>query len=316
MLNKGVVGIGPGPSLRTTSPSPPDRKELGLATDTSELVPAFSPASESGKNKMQDEGEEGEDREGQVIWPVPVDTSVRIGDTTNIEGLVSNQPSSDTTRARLIANVDNFFGLMLPRTTVTHVRGSQQTPAQNQYQKYTLHAPFRFAVEFWGLDALKEKVRLHSHTVWHAGSLWNVYTQVVRKKGGMGVQVGVYLQRQSSVDPLPGVSAPRPPQAVPTSTIVMPIPIPPAPAPASASATSRGRAQSEGGARLSSRSTIWRATTPVSMAPRLSSPSTVSVLAHPASAITSPSSISVIATVNTSGSPGMSEILKKPRKGE
>ena len=312
-MNKGVVGLGPGPSLRTTAPSPPDRKELGLAIDRSELAPAFSSASGSGKNKMRDEGEEGQDGEGQAVWPVPVDTSARIGDPTNIEGLVSNQPSSDTTRARLIANVDNFFGLMPPRTTATHLRGPQQTPDQNQDRKYTRHAPFRFAVEFWGLDVLKERVRLHSHTVWYAGSLWNVYTQAVRKKGGMGVQVGVYLHRQSSVDPLPGVSAPRPPQAVPTSTIVAPIPIvqslmaqsmPPAPAPAIPSATGRGRAQSEGGARLNgSRSTIWRATTPVSMAPRLSSPSTVSVLAHP---ITSPSAISVVATANTSGPSGTS----------
>ena len=315
-MNKGVVRT----SLRATSPSPPDRKELGLAIDPSELTPAFSPASGSGKNKTQDEMEGGEGGEGQVLWPVPVDTSVRIGDPTNIEGLVADQASTDTTRARLITNVDNFFGLMPPRTTATHLRGPQQAPNQSQSQKYTPHAPFRFAVEFWGLDTLKEKVRLHSHTVWYAGSLWNVYTQAVRKKGGTGVQVGVYLHRQSSVDPLPGVSTYRPAQAVPTSTIVTPIPIALSllqSMPPSTDATGRGRAQSEGAARLrGSRSAIWRATTPVSMAPRLSSPSSVSVIGHPASPITSPSSISVVATANMSGSSGMSQILKKTRKGE
>lgn len=324
------------------SPSPSDRKELGLLVDSSDLAAAFSPAVGSGTNKMKDELEEDEDGEGQDLWAVPVDTSLRIGDPTNIDGLFSHQPSSDATRARPTANVDNFFGLMPARSTLGQLRGTSpqqtqtqtqmqmQTADQSQSQRYTPYAPFRFGVEFWGLDTLKEKVRLHSHTVWYAGSLWNVYTQAVRKKGG-GVQVGVYLHRQSSVDSLPGVSAPRQDHhqhQQTNSTIVAPIPIPlssvmfqsPAPAPAHAPAqaqaprsmspstsagasanTGRGRAQSEGGSRLSgSRSMIWRTTTPVLIAPRLSSPSTVSVLAHPTSSITSPSSISVVAT-NPSG---------------
>lgn len=343
-MNKGLVGLGPGSSSRAMSPSPPDRKELGLLIESSDLAAAFSPAVGSGTNKMKDELEEDEDGEGQDLWAVPVDTSLRLGDPTNIDGLFSHQPSSDATRARPTANADNFFGLMPARSTLRQLRGTSpqqtqmqmqmqmQTADQSQSQRYTPYAPFRFAVEFWGLDTLKEKVRLHSHTVWYAGSLWNVYTQAVRKKGG-GVQVGVYLHRQSSVDSLPGVSAPRhdhhdhqqhQPQQPTNSTIVAPIPIPlssvmfqsPAPAPAprpmspstSASAstsanTGRGRAQSEGGSRLSgSRSMIWRTTTPVLIAPRLSSPSTVSVLAHPTSSITSPSSLSVVATATTNPS--------------
>jgi len=325
-MNKGLVGLGPGSSLRTTSPSPPDRKELGVVIQASDLAPAFSPASGSGKNKMKGE-EGGEEGEGQVLWPVPVDTSLRIGDPTNIDELITNQPSSSATKARLTANAENFFGLMPPHTTLTQLRGAAlqqiQTAEQSQSQRYSPHAPFRFGVEFWGLDTLKEKVRLHSHTVWYAGSLWNVYTQAVRKKGGLGVQVGVYLHRQSSVDPLPGVSAPRQEQHQQStnSTIVAPIPIPlssvmfqspPGPRPMSMSTstaasaganTGRGRAQSEGESRLGGR--LWRATTPVSIAPRLSSPSAVSVLAHPStSMITSPSSISVVASANSSGSSG------------
>jgi hypothetical protein len=275
-----------------------------------------------------------------------VDTSLRIGDPTNIDRLFSDQPLSDTTKARPTANAENFFGLMPPRLTLAQLRdhgagtgpAGQQAQTTDQSQKYTPHAPFRFGVEFWGLDTLKEKVRLHSHTVWYAGSLWNVYTQAVRKKGGSGVQVGVYLHRQSSVDSLPGVSAPRQElqqvqqQQSTGSTIVAPIPIPlssvvfqspgpgPGPRPTSTSTitstnagvgvganTGRGRAQSEGGSRLSlsrsrSRSAIWRATTPVSIAPRLSSPSSISVVAHPTSPITSPSSISVVATATTNPS--------------
>ena len=324
-MNKGLVGLGPGSLSRTVSSSPSDRKELGLVIESIDLVDGL------GKGKMKEKPEEGEDGGGQDLWPVPIDTSLRIGDPTNIDGLFSNQPLSDATKTRPTGNAENFFGLMSARTTLRGAgtgTGQQQAQNADQGQKYTPHAPFRFGVEFWGLDTLKEKVRLHSHTVWYAGSLWNVYTQAVRKKGGLGVQVGVYLHRQSSVDPLPGVSAPWQGQQLQhdpstNGTIVAPIPIPlssvmiqsPAPAlgpmgtsrstsaGAGASAnTGRGRAQSEGGSRLSgSRSAIWRTTTPVLIAPRLSSPSTISVVAHPTSRITSPSSISVVATANPSG---------------
>jgi len=71
--------------------------------------------------------------------------------------------------------------------------------------QWSPYPPFRFAVEFWDIESLKEKCRLHSHTIWYAGSLFNVYVQVVRKKG---VQLGVYLHRQSSIDPIPPSSAP------------------------------------------------------------------------------------------------------------
>jgi len=104
------------------SPSPPDGKELGLMIDSSDLGDAFSPASGTGKNKMKDEPEEGEEGEGQDLWPVPIDTSLRIGDPTNIEGLFSHQPSSDATRARPTANAENFFGLLPARTTLTQLR--------------------------------------------------------------------------------------------------------------------------------------------------------------------------------------------------
>ena len=55
------------------------------------------------------------------------------------------------------------------------------------------------------MDILKPSQRLYSKTVWRCGSLWNVYVQVVKKKG---VQLGVYLQRQSFVDSIPPYSIP------------------------------------------------------------------------------------------------------------
>ena len=64
---------------------------------------------------------------------------------------------------------------------------------------------YRFSTEWWSVHALKEKAKLNSVTVSYAGSWFNVYAQVVRRKG---LQLGVYLHRQSMVDPIPVASAP------------------------------------------------------------------------------------------------------------
>ncbi|KAF9072661.1 hypothetical protein BDP27DRAFT_1445421 [Rhodocollybia butyracea] len=95
------------------------------------------------------------------------------------------------------------------------------------------HPPLRFSIEFFNLEMLKEKDRLSSRTVWYAGSLWNVYVQIVKRKDkpnspdhlrtmpdsrtgvpGSGLlpnyHLGVYLHRQSSTSDLPLLSAPDP----------------------------------------------------------------------------------------------------------
>lgn len=82
--------------------------------------------------------------------------------------------------------------------------------------RWTEHEPCRFSVEFWGVENLKPSHRLYSNTVWCMGSLWNVYVQIVRKKG---LQLGVYLQRQSFVDAIPPHSVPAlPAVCAPRST--------------------------------------------------------------------------------------------------
>ena len=63
---------------------------------------------------------------------------------------------------------------------------------------WSSYSPYRFSVEFWDVGLLKEKLRLHSHTIWYACNLFNVYVQIMRKKGEG--QLGIY--RQSNVDPL------------------------------------------------------------------------------------------------------------------
>ncbi|EMD41546.1 hypothetical protein CERSUDRAFT_110100 [Gelatoporia subvermispora B] len=189
----------------TTSPAPRD-KALGISKTTKELA-------------------DPPDRD-LPYYPVPSDSSMRLGDTAGLEGASMEQlfdlssaasslgaPSSSggdggaspgpaaKKPSPIPASEANFFGLHQQRTPASAC--SRVDPSGNA--RWTAHPPFRFAVEFWDVDSLKEKSRLHSHTVWYAGSLYNVYVQVVRKKG---IQLGVYLHRQSSVDPIPPPSAP------------------------------------------------------------------------------------------------------------
>ncbi|EST06282.1 BTB/POZ fold [Kalmanozyma brasiliensis GHG001] len=73
-------------------------------------------------------------------------------------------------------------------------------------ERWTGYEPMRVGVEFFGIDKLHEKQRLYSPTFFYAGSVWNLYVQVVKKV--KGVQLGVYLHRQSMREDLPLSSAP------------------------------------------------------------------------------------------------------------
>ncbi|KAH9836613.1 uncharacterized protein C8Q71DRAFT_50166 [Rhodofomes roseus] len=189
-------GGGSSPSSPPLSPSARD-KELGLGVSGAGLQ---------------------KETEGGAWYPVPGDSSVRIGDSTGVEGANTEQqllelvspPTLDKGKKSTRTCEENFFGLQQQRFSA-----AAASALGDGQSRYTPHPPFRFGVEFWDVDTLKEKSRLHSHTVWYAGSLYNVYVQVVRKKG---VQLGVYLHRQSSVDPLPPCSAPAIP--APTSSTV------------------------------------------------------------------------------------------------
>ncbi|PVG01899.1 hypothetical protein CPB86DRAFT_780769 [Serendipita vermifera] len=142
------------------------------------------------------------------LWPVPADTSLRIGDPG--EAAITDIPTSpseprDKSGQRPLS-VDNFFGIGHPKTTRGRIATKLSSDNPNTSTKWVPYEPFRFSVEFWGINSLKEKTRLYSHTIWYAGSCYNVYTQAVRKKG---LQLGIYLHRQSHVDPIPAASAPR-----------------------------------------------------------------------------------------------------------
>ncbi|CAE6433901.1 unnamed protein product [Rhizoctonia solani] len=144
--------------------------------------------------------------DSKVYYPIPSDASIRIGhdrsaSTNDLDIDFDILSSPPPPKIRRPASESDLFGLRPSRRTAREIIQEGTTEAI----KWSTNEPFRFSVEFWGLDTLKEKNRLHSQTVWYAGSLYNVYVQVIKKKG---MQLGVYLHRQSAVDPIPPASAP------------------------------------------------------------------------------------------------------------
>jgi len=168
----------------------------------------------------------GDDEKLKPYFLVPVDSSVRIGegdfDAAESSPLTMEQffastysmsrssPPSSPRNAKPSASAtpkpptseSDFFGLRSPRYTAASC--VQLDPVCKS--RWSPYPPCRFGIEFWDIDSLKEKSRLYSHTICYAGSLFNVYVQVVRKKGQ--VQLGIYLHRQSSIEPIPPSSAP------------------------------------------------------------------------------------------------------------
>ncbi|PFH54700.1 hypothetical protein AMATHDRAFT_185472 [Amanita thiersii Skay4041] len=204
-----------GPSTPLASPttsSPARDKELGLTQTTEDIVSSSL------------------DRD-RVYFPIPGDSSARLGDNGSLlnDKLPATMdelyqllqsphfsPSLPTSNTNSGSNVgrklydkgyipeSSFFNLVPQR----HAASTCIQDDPSGKRKWSQYPPYRFAVEFWDLDSLREKSRLHSHTIWYAGSLFNVYVQIVKKKGQ--VQLGIYLHRQSSIDPIPGPSSPSP----------------------------------------------------------------------------------------------------------
>nr|XP_019049196.1 hypothetical protein I302_02977 [Kwoniella bestiolae CBS 10118]OCF28126.1 hypothetical protein I302_02977 [Kwoniella bestiolae CBS 10118] len=75
-------------------------------------------------------------------------------------------------------------------------------------ERWTKIEPYRFSVEFFDVDKLTEKERFYSSTHFYAGSYFNCYVQMIKRKE-KGLQLGVYLHRQSPNEPFPKPSSPR-----------------------------------------------------------------------------------------------------------
>lgn len=186
---------------------PGDRNELQLGSPSQNLC---YPVPGDSSWKMGDNGEEASDPSARI--QVSMDelftfshsaytASARQSSNAHRAGTRKVATDKDT---EICSTESTFFGLKRERCT-TRDCASQDPKGK---RRWTSFPPCRFGVEFWNIDALKEKSRLHSQTVWYAGSLFNVYLQVVKKKGQ--TQLGIYLYRQSSVEAIPPASAPFP----------------------------------------------------------------------------------------------------------
>lgn len=218
------------PSVCSPLPSAsPKEKELGVTLTTADIL-----AQISGANSPESSNSEAQ----KPYYPVPSDSSLRIGDNGTAFNVSADSPpmsmdelfkftdspsvaASHSSNGRtvhkqssaqvspLATSESTFFGLLSSRQTGS---GCVSSDASGK-ARWSSYPPCRFSVEFWDYDALKEKNRHYSNTIWYAGSLFNVYIQIIRKKGQGQTQLGVYVHRQSSIDPIPQPSCHVPPPA-------------------------------------------------------------------------------------------------------
>jgi hypothetical protein len=196
MLRHKIVGHSL--SSPPSSPSPTGAlrpKELGISVTQKDIKEELS---------QQEKGEE-----SRTYWPVPGSSSMRIGECAGVENVFTDElpglPSVSSRQSlnRSSMSVSSFFGLKNDRCTA----GACVSGTLSDTTRWISYPPYRFGVEFWDVGSLREKSHLYSQTIWYAGSLFNVFVQMFRKKAH-GPQLGVYLHRQSSVDPIPPLSIP------------------------------------------------------------------------------------------------------------
>jgi hypothetical protein len=139
----------------------------------------------------------------RYYWPVPVDGTLRIGDSVvgpngfipasplpdfgpqvPGPGLSADSPTTFETgvQVREPHSSDKFFGFGNTRRTGVDIYSAYKDRLSNEVKDDALwskYEPFRFAVEFWGVDQLGEKERAYSATQFYAGKSETV--QVARK---------------------------------------------------------------------------------------------------------------------------------------
>jgi len=186
----------PPPSSPPASPTGTSRpKELGISIYQMDIKEALSH-----QEKVE---------ESHAYWPIPGPSSVLIGEGAGVENASTDElpgPSSVLSRhtpSRSSMSFSSFFGLKNERCTAVECLSGSYSDTT----RWVPYPPYRFGVEFWDVGSLREKSHLYSQTIWYAGSLFNVFVQIFRKKA-QGPQLGIYLHRQSSVDPIPPLSIP------------------------------------------------------------------------------------------------------------
>ncbi|OWZ64944.1 hypothetical protein AYX15_03448 [Cryptococcus neoformans] len=173
-----------------------------------------------------------------VWYPVPSDETHRIGasgllsagslSTANLSGVPDFGPDlvdvlpQEGSKSKPPHGEKNFFGLVSGKATEEEIEEKWVNEGgafamshlglmgngNAKEDKWTKIEPFRFSVEFWDVDKLGEKERYYSATHFYAGSLFNCYVQMIKRKE-KGVQLGIYLHRQSPNESFPTPSAPQ-----------------------------------------------------------------------------------------------------------
>lgn len=129
---------------------------------------------------------------GDSILGITVPASSRNrdddGDAENDDDGISRKTYEE--RWKVPGDDTNFIGDPPVSTSSTPtVAGS----TDNDEGTHSIYPPYRFSVEFSHVASIPESTRIYSHTVFYAGSHWNIYIQKVRP--GKSLQLGVYLHR-------------------------------------------------------------------------------------------------------------------------
>lgn len=118
----------------------------------------------------------------KALWD-QVDLKEEISEALNpVLGITQ----SDETEYQVPFDDTRYIGdpLVVPPITTT-------TPGE---PSYSIYPPFRFSAEFDRVSDLKEDTRVYSHTVFYAGSYWNIYIHN-KIRARKSRQLGVYLHR-------------------------------------------------------------------------------------------------------------------------
>lgn len=107
-------------------------------------------------------------------------------EVTNATAPLLGITTSDETQYQVPVDDTCYIGdpLMTPPTSIV----GTSVPS------YCAFPPFRFSAEFEQVSSLKEDTRVYSHTVFYAGSYWNIYIHD-KFRARKSRQLGVYLHR-------------------------------------------------------------------------------------------------------------------------
>ncbi|EHY58211.1 hypothetical protein HRR83_004929 [Exophiala dermatitidis] len=199
-----------------------DDIELGLselAEDYEEVVLRAETATTSSKGKLRELGHAttvspAEDMESgswdgngkpRKFWIPDHDVSCVMGGTREASTAANTTGGAEwsTQAARLSASLEPTDVAWAFDFGTGNVIESGRPPSRNSSPtsrpRYSHYPPFRFSAEFPNPRTLKERKRVYSHTVWYAGSMWNLYIQ--RVNTGKLQQLGIYLHRAKDKEP-------------------------------------------------------------------------------------------------------------------